>query len=226
MPSSVPKDRVLLEGEGTVNSSTRANIEYLLYIDPALLTAKVPEQVKLSARNYVHEVNSRLGNVEKGKGRYLIVAPGRWGSKESSTGISATFSDFSNAAGTAEIYAGMPAEYSWGTHFGQDYVHAAMVESAFEFEREDGRPQFMHEGEHDTEMPEVPDELKPYIKVVNVDREHRRKNAGSADLGKKPYVVHVAQDNTHHLDKRRPSHIYIAQFGEDLPAPTQKKPKK
>jgi hypothetical protein len=209
MPGTV---RILLSSMKGTNATSYKNIPYILYIDPKIFSNSTQHA---GVHAYVNAVNQMLG-----KGDYLIVAPKRWGSKDLSSGINVNFAEFSRAAGYMEIFPNGGTQYSWGTHFFQNTMDAEMAVGAFEYE---GTNDAFLRGAPNTENietkegtrtpPEIPDILKPYVKLIDVNQAYRQ---GKEDKSEDKWVLHVAQDNTG-TEGVRPSNVYIAKYGKELP---------
>ena len=114
---------------------------------------------------------------------------------------------------------------SLGKHFFNVLMDKAMVFANFTYKKEGGgemkNQKFFAKAEHSSKFPEVPRELKPYLKVIDVDRAYGDK-FDQYDTGK-PWVVNVGQDNTGTLScadgekSVSPASIYIARKGEEAP---------
>lgn len=221
MPDEMPPERVLLEGENSINGTCCADIEYLLYVDPKVFEngGQTDNAMKDIAR-YVSEVNASFKDK---KHSYLVMAPRRWGSKNETSGIPVNFADFSNAAGFVELHESGSADASMGLHFFQLLMDANMA-SAYKCGSNDADVQFERKAEHDaTHFPPVPERLKQFIKVIDVNAtwEKRLEQQHSGTKHKKPkggWRIHMAQDNVERPDdSTRPMHLYIAGKGQDHP---------
>jgi pyruvate,water dikinase len=125
IPSDLPADRIIFTASRFVSNGFLPAISHIVYVDP-LKYAELGSLVDLLA---VGRAISLL-NQTLPRRKFLLMGPGRWGSRgDIRLGVSVTYSDISNTAMLIEIarkqedYAPEP---SFGTHFFQDLVEAAI----------------------------------------------------------------------------------------------------
>lgn len=207
MPNEVPHERVLLESDEAMNATQYSNITHVIYIDPAIFTLSTRDR---DVRNVVSNINEMFSAKDK-KGKYLIVTPLRWGSKEESSGLMASFANFSNAAGAMEIFPGVPTS-SWGTHFLQDFMDSNMTTGAFMHRGVNF--DFFRNAEKASGI-EIPEILWPFVKFIDVNEAYTELSGKKSETG---WCVHVAQDNTaKESGGKRTSRVYIGEVGKNLP---------
>ena len=108
----LPEDRVLLRGDRMVSNGRREGIGHLVYVDPeAYMAHWDPAGTALA----VGEFNRRLQDTP-----YLLVGPGRWGSRNPALGVPVQYAQISHCACLVELSLpqyGFTPELSYGTHF-------------------------------------------------------------------------------------------------------------
>jgi len=125
IPKGVPADQILFTADRYVSNGQVPDISHIVYVDPQRYS-EIEEHAKLMA---VGRAVSRL-NVLLPKRRFILMGPGRWGSRgDIKLGVNATYSDINNTAVLIEI-ARQKGNYipdlSFGTHFFQDLVEASI----------------------------------------------------------------------------------------------------
>jgi hypothetical protein len=97
-------------------------IEYLVLIDPRDYDRLQTEGERLKVASVVSRLNEALaGRV------FLLMGPGRWGTKDTRMGVRVSYADISNARGLVEIArarGGYVPEVSFGSHFFQDLAES------------------------------------------------------------------------------------------------------
>ena len=123
IPASIPKEHYIFSAEKYVSNGIVEDIEYIVYV--------VPEQYsEIEDLDVLRNVGLAVGKLNKilPKGRFILMGPGRWGSRgDIKLGVNVTYSDINNTAVLIEI-ARKKGNYipdlSFGTHFFQDLVEA------------------------------------------------------------------------------------------------------
>lgn len=217
MPEDVPDSRVLFSSDKTINSSMCVNMTHLVYIDPSIFSELRPSD-RSKVRRYMARVNDRFEGDKKKN--FMIIAPKRWGAMDDHAGLPANYSDFNNTACVMETYeSGHEEDISFGAHFFQRFMDDNIGVAAFNSDQmSDSSRRFFAEAAHDESLPPVPDVLKPYVKVINVDDAWRASTGQEKGKGRR-WCVHLAQDPTHGEKEVRPARMYIAKRDRDLPAP-------
>jgi pyruvate,water dikinase len=125
IPSDLPSERVLFSARKYVSNGRVPPISHVVFVDPETYMA-LPgaEQLKRVGRA-IGRLNSLLP-----KRQFILMGPGRWGSRgDIKLGVPVTYSEINNTAALIEI-ARKKGNYlpdlSFGTHFFQDLVEAAI----------------------------------------------------------------------------------------------------
>jgi hypothetical protein len=123
IPKDVPRESIVFSANRYVSNGRVPDITHVVYVDPEEY-GRLPERADLIA---VGRVVSRLNELLPKK-RFLLIGPGRWGSRgDVKLGVSVTYSDISRAAALIEIArrkGNYTPDLSFGTHFFQDLVEA------------------------------------------------------------------------------------------------------
>ncbi|WP_027339470.1 PEP/pyruvate-binding domain-containing protein [Halonatronum saccharophilum] len=123
IPKELPKEDTIFSAKRYISNGFISNISHIVYVDP-----KEYDQLKqyddlLDVGKAVGLLNSLLP-----KQRFILMGPGRWGSRgEVKMGVQVSYSDINNTAALIEIAknkSGYIPELSFGTHFFLDLVEA------------------------------------------------------------------------------------------------------
>jgi hypothetical protein len=120
LPTDVPEGRILFVNSGIVPDGRVKDLRYVVYV-------KGEAYAQLSSRGGKEEVARLIGRINKRleEERFILLGPGRWGSRNPELGIPVTYADIYNARALIEIVGDRGAtEPSYGTHFYQDLVEA------------------------------------------------------------------------------------------------------
>jgi hypothetical protein len=122
IPKTVkPADRLFFANRDIMSGSVR-DVEYVVLIDPLDYNALDSDQKRLDVAQIVHKLGGQL----KDK-RFILMGPGRWGSKDPRMGIKVGYSAISHTQMLIEIgrpNQGFVLEASFGSHFFQDLVES------------------------------------------------------------------------------------------------------
>ncbi len=125
IPKDLPADRVLFTANRYVSNGRVPEISHIVYVDADAYN----ELSEMSDLMAVGRAVSRL-NVILPKGKFILMGPGRWGSRgDVKLGVHVTYSDINNTAMLIEIArkrGGFVPDLSFGTHFFQDLVEASI----------------------------------------------------------------------------------------------------
>jgi hypothetical protein len=116
-----PEDRVFFANRDIMSGSVR-DIEYIVLVDPFDYNALDSEQKRLDVAQIVHKLGVKLR-----RKRFVLMGPGRWGSKDSRMGIKVGYSAISHTQMLIEIgrpNQGFMLEASFGSHFFQDLIES------------------------------------------------------------------------------------------------------
>ncbi len=126
-PVHLPSSRVLFRADKVINGGTLDNISHIIYISPENYTRINDLTKKQSIGRLVGALNRQL---HEQKASFILIGPGRWGSKNLELGINATYCELNNTSVLVEIAsntAGFDPELSYGTHFFQDLVEDQVI---------------------------------------------------------------------------------------------------
>lgn len=125
IPREVPKEQLLFTANRYVSNGTVPAISHIVYVDPNAYDALTDHGQLLQVGRVVGLLNKRLP-----KRRFILMGPGRWGSRgDIKLGVSVTYSDINCAAMLIEIArrkGNYVPELSFGTHFFQDLVESSI----------------------------------------------------------------------------------------------------
>ncbi len=125
IPRDVPRDRILFSADRYVSSGRVTDLTHIVYVDAEAYQA-------LGTAAQLREVGRIIGrlNMLLPKRRFVLMGPGRWGSRgDIRLGVSVTYSDINNAALLVEIARARGSyvpDLSFGTHFFQDLVESGI----------------------------------------------------------------------------------------------------
>jgi hypothetical protein len=128
-PAAIPQTRtaenILFTANRFVSNGTVADLTHLVFIDPEEYNKLPDHQDLISVGKVVSKLNELLP-----RRKFILIGPGRWGSRgDIKLGVRVTYSDIRNTAMLIEIAqkkSGHAPDPSFGTHFFQDLVEAAI----------------------------------------------------------------------------------------------------
>ena len=125
IPRDIPHDHLVFSAHRYVSNGHVPDITHVVYVDPDAY-ASLPS---LEAMREVGRAVSAL-NALLPKRQFLLVGPGRWGSRgDIKLGVAVTYSDINNTAALIEVArkrGNYVPDLSFGTHFFQDLVEAGI----------------------------------------------------------------------------------------------------
>ena len=125
IPDDVPAERVVFSANRYVTNGRVPDIVNIVYVDPDRYQA-------LETASELRDVGHAVGrlNLLLPKRRFILLGPGRWGSRgDIRLGVSVAYSDINNAAMLLEIArrrGNYVPDVSFGTHFFQDLVESGI----------------------------------------------------------------------------------------------------
>lgn len=122
IPDNIPPQDILFTAQRYVTTAQVENIEYLVYVDPEGYDQLSTLEALVQVGRVIGELNSRLP-----RRKFILMGPGRWGSRDIKLGVRVGYSDINNTAMLVEIAQRKKdyvPELSFGTHFFQDLVEA------------------------------------------------------------------------------------------------------
>ena len=126
IPWDISPDRILFTANRYVTNGAATGITHIVYVDPQ-------KYAELKNREDLMAVGEAVGQLNQilPKRRFLLMGPGRWGSRgDIQLGVPVSYSDINNTAMLIEIarkQKGYMPEPSFGTHFFQDLVEASIL---------------------------------------------------------------------------------------------------
>jgi len=125
IPRDIAREKVIFSAKRYITNGQVLGITHIVYVDPQKYSELNDYQSLVGVGRAVGRLNQILP-----KRRFILMGPGRWGSRgDIKLGVDVTYSDINNTAMLIEI-ARRKADYvpepSFGTHFFQDLVEAAI----------------------------------------------------------------------------------------------------
>ena len=138
LPEAVGEEDVLIRTQGPIIGPGLATaIDRLVYIVPAHYST-----LSTQRRYAIAHLLGRLTHLPSADGRrptYMLVGPGRWGTRSPSLGVPVTFAEIDTTTVLCELavmHKGLIPDVSLGTHFFNDLVEMDMIYMAVFPERE------------------------------------------------------------------------------------------
>ncbi|MEI6455709.1 MAG: PEP/pyruvate-binding domain-containing protein [bacterium] len=109
--SNIPKEDILLYSEKEMGNGLLDDIHDVVFVDPDTFD----KSKTLEMADEMDKINSEMG---KNKTRYLLIGPGRWGTRDKWIGVPVTWPQISHAKVIVETsLEGFPLDASSGSHF-------------------------------------------------------------------------------------------------------------
>jgi len=125
IPRDIPESQIVFSAKRYVSNGKIPDITHIVYVDPEGYT-RLEHLAQLQA---VARAVSHLNKILP-KGRFILMGPGRWGSRgDIKLGVNVTYSDINNTAVLIEIArktGNYVPDLSFGTHFFQDLVESGI----------------------------------------------------------------------------------------------------
>lgn len=125
IPKDIGEDKILFSALRYVTNGYISNITHVVYVDPDAYN-------QLNDMNTMKAVGRAVGKLNKilPKRQFLLIGPGRWGSRgDIKMGVNVTYADINNASVLIEVArkkGNYIPELSFGTHFFQDLVESSI----------------------------------------------------------------------------------------------------
>ncbi|NJN64413.1 MAG: hypothetical protein HC882_05710 [Acidobacteria bacterium] len=122
LPQGIGDARKVFTARRDVTNGSVSAIEYVVLVDAAAYDRLEPTERKSEVARVVHAVNDRLKDRA-----FILMGPGRWGSKDPRLGVKTGYADICNARMLIEVarpLGGFIPEASFGSHFFQDLVES------------------------------------------------------------------------------------------------------
>jgi hypothetical protein len=166
VPSEVPPDRQVFSACRDIDSGSVHGVEYVVLIDPQDYNRLESAERRLGVSRAVRLLNERLQ-----ERRFILMGPGRWGTRDSRMGVHVGYADINHTHMLIEIarpVGGFVPEVSFGSHFFQDLVESRIPYLAL-YPEEEGNlfdEEFLHGSRN--ALPHLLPELAGYADVVRV----------------------------------------------------------
>ena len=125
MPRGIPKADRVFSARRYVNNGELQGIEYVVLVDPRDYRKIDTVDRRMEVAYTIARLNDRLA-----ESSFILMGPGRWGSKDIRLGVQVGFGDICNARALVEIARqreGYTPEPSFGTHFFQELIEASIL---------------------------------------------------------------------------------------------------
>jgi hypothetical protein len=125
IPEDIAPDCVVFTANRFIRGGKVDDIEFLIYVDPLAYDEIESTERRTAVGRLVGKLNRKLSDR-----RFIMVGPGRWGSKDLRLGVPVTYADINYAKMLIEVArdkGGYVPEVSFGTHFFQDLVEAHIL---------------------------------------------------------------------------------------------------
>lgn len=134
LPDDIAAEKTLFVCRKLIPDGRLSDVRYVVYVSPAGYRALPDNAQRVAVARLIGRINRRLVDH-----RFILMGPGRWGSKNSELGVSVSYGDIYNASAIIEIPGPeTSAEPSYGTHFFQDLVESQIYPLALPAEAERG----------------------------------------------------------------------------------------
>jgi pyruvate,water dikinase len=125
IPHDIPLERIVFTASRFVSNGRVPEITHIVYVDPERYSQITDRATLLAVGTVVGKLNMLLP-----KRRFVLMGPGRWGSRgDIKLGVAVTYSEINNTAVLIEIArksGNYVPDLSFGTHFFQDLVEAGI----------------------------------------------------------------------------------------------------
>ena len=123
IPKNITEEKIIFTANQYISNGVINNVEYMVYVDAEAYSQLETREQMIDIGRIVSLLNRALP-----KKHFILIGPGRWGSKgDIKLGVPVIYSDINNTAMLIEVAresGGYVPELSFGTHFFQDLVEA------------------------------------------------------------------------------------------------------
>ncbi len=124
IPADVPPEDVIFDAHRHVRTGLVQRIQFIVYVEPSAYDAVPTRERRLDIARVVGRLNHKLE-----RRSFILIGPGRWGSNDIRLGVPVRYADINRCRMLIEVARlknGFVPEVSFGTHFFQDLVEAAI----------------------------------------------------------------------------------------------------
>jgi hypothetical protein len=166
VPSDIPTDRRVFSACRDIYSGSVHGVEYVVLIDPRDYNQLESSERRLGVARVVRLLNERFQDRS-----FILMGPGRWGTRDLRMGIHVGYADINYSRMLIEIarpVGGFVPEVSFGSHFFQDLVESRIRYLALYPEEKDNlfNEEFLHESRNS--LPNLLPNEADYTSVVRV----------------------------------------------------------
>jgi len=122
VPSEIPADRRVFSASRDIDNGSVHGVEYIVLIDPRYYNRLESSEDRQGVARVVRLLNDQLHDKS-----FILMGPGRWGSRDMRMGIHVGYADINNTRMLIEIarpVGGFVPEASFGSHFFQDLIES------------------------------------------------------------------------------------------------------
>lgn len=122
VPSDIPSDRRVFSASRDIDSGAVHGIEYIVLVDPRDYNRLESSERRQGVARVIRLLNERLQDSS-----FILMGPGRWGTRDMRMGIHVGYADINFARMLIEIarpVGGFVPEVSFGSHFFQDLIES------------------------------------------------------------------------------------------------------
>lgn len=122
IPEDIADDARIFSANRDIMAGAVRDIDTVVLVDPRDYNALPSDNLRMEVGRIVRKLNDVLEHR-----RFILVGPGRWGSRDLRMGVRVTYSDIDHTKmliEVARIQAGYTPEVSFGSHFFQDLVES------------------------------------------------------------------------------------------------------
>jgi len=166
VPDDVDPSRIVFSAHRDISTGAVRDIEYVVLIDPRDYNNLATDKQRLAVGVVVRKLNQLLADRQ-----FILMGPGRWGSRDLRLGIRVGYSDINNTRmllEVARLQGGYTPEVSFGSHFFQDLVESRIRYLAL-YPEEEGvvfNEEFLHGSPN--ALPSLLPEASDYADLVRV----------------------------------------------------------
>ena len=166
VPNDVPRDRQVFSACRDIDSGRVHGVEFVVLIDPQDYNQLESAEQRIGVARVVRLLNERLQDR-----CFILMGPGRWGTRDLRMGVHVGYADINNTRMLIEIarpVGGFVPEVSFGSHFFQDLV-ASDIRYLALYPEEKGNlfdEPFLHGSPN--VLPHLVPEMTDYTEVVRV----------------------------------------------------------
>ena len=121
-PEDIPADRRIFSASRDISSGAVHGVEFIVLVDPRHYNGLQTAEERLGVARVVRLLNDALQ-----ESSFILMGPGRWGSRDMRMGIHVGYADINHTRMLIEIarpVGGFVPEVSFGSHFFQDLIES------------------------------------------------------------------------------------------------------